>query len=65
MALGFSLVDPVRLARATRRLRAAWSYTHFPMGPANQATVRLAAAQGLVVNASTESRSAAAGLQRH
>ncbi|MEI7951193.1 MAG: hypothetical protein WCH37_00720 [Synechococcaceae cyanobacterium ELA182] len=34
------------------------------MGPANQATLRLAAAQGLVVNASTESRSQAAGLQR-
>ena len=33
------------------------------MGPANQATLRLAAAQGLVVNASTESRSIAAGLQ--
>jgi hypothetical protein len=51
-------------ARATRHLRAAWSFTHFPMSPANQATLRLAAAQGLVVNASTESRSVAAGLQR-
>ena len=47
-----------------RSLRAAWSYTHFPMGPANQATLRLAAAKGLVVNASTESRSTAAALVR-
>ncbi|MCT0230960.1 hypothetical protein KQ306_08870 [Synechococcus sp. CS-1324] len=54
----------LQLARATRHLRAAWSYTHFPLGPENQATVRLAAAKGLVVNASTESRSVAAGLQR-
>ncbi|QPN56589.1 hypothetical protein I1E95_16300 [Synechococcus sp. CBW1107] len=54
----------LQLAKATRHLRAAWSYTHFPMGPANQATLRLAAAQGLVINASTESRSVAAGLQR-
>jgi hypothetical protein len=54
----------LQLARATRHLRAAWSYTHFPMGPVNQSTLRLAAAQGLVVNASTESRSIAAGLQR-
>ncbi|MFN5161008.1 MAG: hypothetical protein ACK5IA_03870 [Cyanobacteriota bacterium] len=54
----------LKLARATRHLRAAWSYTHFPMSPANQATLRQAAARGLVVNASTESRSVAAGLQR-
>jgi hypothetical protein len=65
-------VDPLRidqalllqLARACRHLRAAWSFTHFPMGPANQATIRLAAAKGLVVNASTESRSKAAALLR-
>jgi hypothetical protein len=50
----------LELARATRHLRAAWSFTHFPMGPANQATIQLAAAKGLVVNASTESRSRAA-----
>ena len=54
----------LQLARATRHLRAAWSFTHFPMGPENQAAVRQAAARGLVVNASTESRSIAAGLQR-
>ena len=54
----------LQLARATRHLRAAWSFTHFPMGPENQAAVRLAAAKGLVLNASTESRSVAAGLQR-
>jgi len=54
----------LQLARATRHLRAAWSYTHFPMGPANQATLRQAAERGLVVNASTESRSQAAELQR-
>jgi hypothetical protein len=54
----------LQLAKATRHLRAAWSYTHFPMGPTNQATLRQAAARGLVVNASTESRSIAAGLQR-
>jgi hypothetical protein len=52
----------LQLARATRHLRAAWSFTHFPMGPENQAAVRLAAAKGLVVNASTESRSVAAAL---
>jgi len=60
------LSDPLRidqglllqLARATRHLRAAWSYTHVPMSPANQATLRL------VVNASTESRSKAAALVR-
>ena len=65
-------VDPLRidqalllqLAKATRHLRAAWSFTHFPMGPANQATLRHAAERGLVVNASTESRSAAAALVR-
>jgi len=34
------------------------------MSPANQATLRQAAAKGLVVNASTESRSAAAALVR-
>ena len=34
------------------------------MGPENQAAVRQAAAKGLVINASTESRSVAAGLQR-
>ena len=54
----------LQLARATRHLRATWSFTHFPMGPANQATLRLAAAKGLVVNASTESRSVAAALVR-
>jgi Protein of unknown function (DUF1778) len=54
----------LQLARATRHLRAAWSYTHFPMGPANQASLRLAAAKGLVVNACTESRSRAAALVR-
>ncbi len=54
----------LQLAKATRHLRAAWSYMHFPMGPANQATLRLAAAKGLVVNASTESRSRAAALVR-
>jgi hypothetical protein len=54
----------LQLAKATRHLRAAWSYTHFPMGPENQAAVRQAAAKGLVINASTESRSVAAGLQR-
>jgi hypothetical protein len=54
----------LQLARATRHLRAAWSFTHFPMGPENQAAVRQAAARGLVINASTESRSVAAGLQR-
>jgi hypothetical protein len=54
----------LQLARATRHLRAAWSFTHFPMGPANLATIRLAASKGLVVNASTESRSTAAALVR-
>ena len=54
----------LQLARATRHLRAAWSFTHFPMGPENQAAVRQAAAKGLVVNASTESRSVAAALVR-
>jgi hypothetical protein len=54
----------LQLARATRHLRAAWSFTHVPMSPENQAAVREAAARGLVVNASTESRSVAAGLQR-
>lgn len=34
------------------------------MGPENQAAVAQAAAKGLVVNAFTESRSVAAGLQR-
>jgi hypothetical protein len=34
----------LHLARATRHLRAAWSYTHFPMGLANQVTLRQAAA---------------------
>ncbi len=52
----------LQLARATRHLRAAWSFTHFPMSPENQAAVRQAAAKGLVVNASTESRSVAAAL---
>jgi len=54
----------LQLARATRHLRAAWSFTHFPMGPENQAAVAHAAAKGLVINASTESRSVAARLQR-
>jgi hypothetical protein len=54
----------LKLAKATRHLRAAWSYTHFPLGPANQATLRLAAAKGLGVNASTESRSRAAALMK-
>ncbi|MFN7629993.1 MAG: hypothetical protein ACK5R2_01720, partial [Cyanobacteriota bacterium] len=53
----------LQLARATRHLRAAWSFTHFPMGPENQAAVRQAPAKGLVVNASTESRSVAAALR--
>jgi len=54
----------LQLAKATRHQRAAWSFTHFPMGPENQAAVRLAAAKGLVINASTESRSMAAALVR-
>ncbi len=54
----------LQLARATRHLRAAWSFTHFPMGPENQDAVRQAAAKGLVVNAPTESRSVAAALVR-
>ncbi|MFM7548302.1 MAG: hypothetical protein ACKO8I_05405 [Cyanobacteriota bacterium] len=54
----------LQLARASRHLRAAWSFTHFPMGSENQAAVRQAAAKGLVINASTESRSVAARLQR-
>ena len=54
----------LQLAVATRHLRAAWSYSHYPMGPVNQATVRQAAQQGLVVNASSESRSMAAALVR-
>jgi hypothetical protein len=54
----------LQLARACRHLRAAWSFTHFPMKPANQATIRLASSKGLVVNASTESRSRAAALVR-
>jgi hypothetical protein len=54
----------LQLARATRHLRAAWSFTHFPMSPENQAAVRQAAAKGLVVNASTESRSVAAAMVR-
>ena len=29
----------LQLARATRHLRAAWSFTPFPMGPQNQAAV--------------------------
>jgi hypothetical protein len=41
-------------------LRAGWSFTHCPMSPENQAAVRQAAAKGLVVNSSTESRSATA-----
>jgi hypothetical protein len=51
-----------QLARATRQLRAAWSFTHFPMGSENQAAVRQAAAKGLVVNASTESPCHGSGL---
>ena len=54
----------LQLAGASRHLRAAWSYSHMPMDAVNQATVRAAAARGLVVNASTESRSAAAALHR-
>jgi hypothetical protein len=54
----------LQLAKATKHLRAAWSYTHFPMGPANQATLKLAAAKELVVNASTEPRSKAAAIAR-
>lgn len=54
----------LQLASATRHLRAAWSFTHFLMDAVNQATLRQAAERGLVVNASTESRSAAAALQR-
>ena len=30
----------LQLARATRHLRAAWSFTHYPMSPENQATVQ-------------------------
>ena len=30
----------LQLARATRHLRAAWYFTHFPMGPENQAALR-------------------------
>ena len=52
----------LQLALATRRLRAAWSFTHYPMSPENQAALRQTAAKGLVVNASTESRRAAAAL---
>jgi hypothetical protein len=29
----------LQLKRATRHPRAAWSFTHFPIGPANQATL--------------------------
>ena len=54
----------LQLARATRHLRAAWSYSHYPMDPANRQTLQLAAKQGLVVNASTESQAQAAALQR-
>lgn len=53
----------LQLARASRHLRAAWSYSHYPMDAANRETLLLAAAAGLVVNASTESRSTAAQLQ--
>ncbi|MFN9692640.1 MAG: hypothetical protein ACK550_02370 [Synechococcaceae cyanobacterium] len=54
----------LQLVRANRQLPTAWSFTHFFMGPENQAAVRQAAAKGLVVNASTESRSTAAALVR-
>jgi hypothetical protein len=54
----------LQLARATRHLHAAWSLPHFPKDPANQATLKLAAAKGLVVHTSTESRSTAAALVR-
>ncbi len=30
----------LQLARACLHLRAAWSFTHLPMEPANQATIR-------------------------
>jgi hypothetical protein len=36
----------LQLARATRHLRAAWSYIHFPMSPANQASLRLRRPRG-------------------
>lgn len=36
----------LQLARAIKRLRAACSDPHIQMGPANQATLRLAAAKG-------------------
>jgi len=54
----------IQLARTTGHLRSELFHTHFRMGTANQATLRLAAAHGLVVNASTESSSQAAGLER-
>jgi hypothetical protein len=54
----------LQLARAIKRLRAACSDPHIQMGPANQATLRLAAAKGLVVNALTESRSREVALVR-
>jgi len=54
----------LQLAGASRQLRAAWSYSHYPMDAANRQTLQLAAAAGLVVNASSESRSAAAQLHR-
>ncbi|MFM7549481.1 MAG: hypothetical protein ACKO8I_11570 [Cyanobacteriota bacterium] len=54
----------LQLAGASRHLRAAWSYSHMPMDAVNQATVKQAAARGLVVNASTESRTVAAELHR-
>lgn len=54
--------DPA--GKATLHLRAVWSFSHFPMGPENPAAVQQAAAKGLVVNASIESRSVAAALVR-
>ncbi|MEB3362502.1 MAG: hypothetical protein VKI42_10315 [Synechococcaceae cyanobacterium] len=59
-----SLVASCRCLATLFWQEAAWSFTHFPMDPEHQAALRQAAAKGLVVNASTESRSAAAALVR-
>lgn len=50
------------LAAASRHLAAAWTFTHHLRTPANRAAFQAAAAAGLVVNCSTESRSEAARL---
>jgi hypothetical protein len=41
----------LQLDRATRHLRAAWSFTQFPMSPENQATVRQAADNDGIIGA--------------